>query len=328
MLASIVPGMDRLEWSDDDAPKLAYRAIDPATQFFECRCGKPDCALSRLRPFREHIKALYESLSDAIHLGRLKSEQPEEGWEGVLFALQMAASIEDAFADTSYVTESPDDLYCPPPWDEALINSEIAAKYVAGLAIFNFIWSAYETTVKTVTPGSAGGERTAVRGRRLADGLRHIEADIPELSKLYRMAVYACRKGGHLDAKIDPIKDTYGLSGLAAAAELCRIYRNFIAHGDDVVPKEYDWRKNGLGTGNFVVYRMYGVGRLLLMLIQAFAYHSLSDPDARMPVRSSRLDGEDSELNGKQMFLELQLIPEDERAESPQNAEVETSQGP
>jgi hypothetical protein len=139
---------------------------------------------------------------------------------------------------------------------------------------------------------------------------------------LYRIAVYACRKQGDLDAKIDAIKGTYGLTDLAAAAELCRIYRNLIAHGDDVVPKEWEWdQEKGWGKGNFIVYRMYGVGRLLLILIQAFAYHSLSNPEARMPVRLSSLD--ELELDGKQMFLELQLKLTNPRKEDPDPAEVE-----
>lgn len=45
-----------------------------------------------------------------------------------------------------------------------------------------------------------------------------------------------------------------------------------------------------------------------------------------MPVRSSRLDEEDLELNGKQMFLELHLVPVDERTESLRDAGVEASQ--
>ena len=42
--------------------------------------------------------------------------------------------------------------------------------------------------------------------------------------------------------------------------------------------------ENGKGKANFVIFRMYAVGRLLLLLIQEFAFQSLIDPSAPIPV--------------------------------------------
>jgi hypothetical protein len=302
--------MSRLEWTTEGRPKLAYTAIDPAQQLFSCKCGKPTCVLGRLRPFRDHIRRLYRAIAVATELQHLpRISDSEEGWQATLFSLQMAASVEDAFADTSYVDDSEAIFWCSSAWDSEVLSSEIAAKYVAGLTIFNFLWAAYEATVKAATQDQFVGERTAVRGRRLAEKLSGLESEMPLLSKVYRIAVCAWRRGRDLDTEIDAIGGKYGLSGLAAAAELCRVYRNHVAHGDDIVPSaQSDWDENGWGDANFVVYRLYGVGRLLLTLIQAFAYHNLANPAALMPVSLNPRDA--SELDGKRVFLQLQIVDE------------------
>jgi hypothetical protein len=42
---------------------------------------------------------------------------------------------------------------------------------------------------------------------------------------------------------------------LPAAAELCRVFGNHIAHGNDIVPtSQSDWSESGWGDANFVVY--------------------------------------------------------------------------
>jgi hypothetical protein len=55
------------------------------------------------------------------------------------------------------------------------------------------------------------------------------------------------------------IETKYGLTGAAAAAELVRIFRNHIFHGNDSTP---------LRGGLAMVSHFYSATRLLLMLIQ------------------------------------------------------------
>lgn len=127
------------------------KAIDPATELHAlsaCKCGKPNCRWRALRPFRQHIKRLFQAIAIKHVRERLASGDPEVSWEATLFSLQMAASLEDASANTAYVDDSDAIVYCGSAWDFEELSSEIAAKYVAGLSIFNFLWSAYENAVK------------------------------------------------------------------------------------------------------------------------------------------------------------------------------------
>jgi hypothetical protein len=143
VVARIVPGMSRLKWTCEGQARLAYTAIDPARQLFSCNCGKATCKIAGLTPFREHIKGLYNAIASTTELQYTAAQLDLEGeWQATMFSLQMAASIEDAFANTSFVEIDDTDWMCS-PYDDGILSSEIAAKYVAGLAIFNFLWAAY-----------------------------------------------------------------------------------------------------------------------------------------------------------------------------------------
>lgn len=80
---------------------MSFTAIDPATEVFKCRCGRPACQMRRLRPFREHIKRLFQAIAVANQLELLTSQDPEVDWDAILFSLQMAASLENASANTA-----------------------------------------------------------------------------------------------------------------------------------------------------------------------------------------------------------------------------------
>ncbi|WP_213775701.1 hypothetical protein [Bradyrhizobium sp. dw_78] len=287
---------------------MTIKAIDPATELsalFACKCGKPMCRWRALRPFRDHIKRLFQAISVKHERERLSSGDPEVTWDATLFSLQMAASLEDASANTAYVDDSDAIVYCDAAWEFEVLSSEIAAKYVAGLSIFNFLWSAYENAVKAAAGTQFPRDKTAVRGRKLAEGSPRSEDDFPAVNMLYRIAERCCRICGDLDPEIDLISGKYKLTGTGAAAELARIYRNHLAHGDDWVPTaSSDWERNGRGKANFVVFRMYAVGRLLLLLIQELAFQSLTSRSACKPAKHS----------GK-AFLRLHLLTKTELAD-------------
>jgi hypothetical protein len=60
-----------------------------------------------LRGLREHISVLIGAIGSCGYEGVFSDfEASNDPWPGVTYALQMAASIEDVFADPSYVDES------------------------------------------------------------------------------------------------------------------------------------------------------------------------------------------------------------------------------
>lgn len=72
------------------------------------------------------------------------------------------------------------------------------------------------------------------------------------------------------------------MAGAAAAAELCRLFRNHIIHGRDDAP---------VNESNQASYRFYSVIRVLLMLIQLLVMRHLKDREGIVPL-SVNGDGE------------------------------------
>lgn len=278
----LLPGADRLQLDGDNPVRLKYTALDPAIEIFTCRCRAPDCQVRALRSFREHIARLYR----AIHLCDVHAlfdpaPSTAEGWAAVTYPLQMAASLTDAFADTSYVDDSDTALWCEAVANAEELHSEIAAKYIAGLVSFNFLWSAYEASISVAGRGKYPRDSTTVRARKLLLEFADLSSSVPTADKLLRIAEYCCRRWPSGIQQYEQLKTEYSLSGLGAACELCRLFRNHIAHGDDQVPSaQGDWNfpRKGGGDANFAVYRFYTVGRLLLLLVQVLALTAIPEP--------------------------------------------------
>ena len=188
-------------------------AIDSATELFTCRCGKTTCHMHRLRPFREHIKRLCRAIAVAHQLELLTSRDPEVDWDAILSRSRWRRASEDASADTAYVDDSESIVWCDTAWEFEELSSEIAAKYVAGPSIFNFLWCAHEAAVGAAGGGQFKRDKVAVRGRRLAQGNPRPEDEFPTVTGLYRFAELCRRKCGDLDSEIDRIAHDYKLAG-------------------------------------------------------------------------------------------------------------------
>jgi hypothetical protein len=78
-----------------DGKRIRYTALDPADEATECKCGKPGCFAANLFPFREHIARLYRAIAACEQHDRFA----HDGWDRVLYPLQMAAAIDDVHAD-------------------------------------------------------------------------------------------------------------------------------------------------------------------------------------------------------------------------------------
>lgn len=264
--------------ADDAHHRLRSTALDPSIETFQCDCGKPNCAFRSLYPFREHIARLYRAIASC------DAEQalPGGAWQIVLYPLQMAASLEDVQADTSYVDDTQSTLYCSSAAEYESAKSEIARRYVAGLTVFSFLWTAYEAAfdvtrrehLRKLSKEGRNGER----GRRLFEEL---PSDFPQLAPLRniaKLAEFLCERGNLFDNRLQRIRAKYPQRNMVFAAELCREFRNFIYHGQDRSPDHEDWH-HGRARGESVarVRRFYAVGRLLLLLIQALAYAEVSN---------------------------------------------------
>jgi hypothetical protein len=244
-------------------------AIHPGLETFTCRCGKPDCAFACLQPFREHIARLFRAIVSCEHENILPHD-----WQAVLYPLQMAASLKDIDADTSYVDETQSVMLCSGAANYEDAHTDVVRQYVAGLTIFTFLWAAYEAAVQLTRPehlrGLSKDGRNGERGRRLFEDFSKEFPPLRSMQNLNRLAVFFCEKGQLFEKRLTRLRERYKDRDMSFSAELCREFRNFIAHGEDAVPEPAGWGDTGASIGR--IRRFYAVSRLLLLLIQALAF--------------------------------------------------------
>lgn len=273
---------NRYTTSADGTRTLRYRAIDPADDAMRCTCGKPGCTWARFLPFRDHITRLHDALSQ-IASEELAVSEPH-GWMGALYGLRIAASIEDVEADTGFVENPEVFALCETTIDYENAQSEMASKYVAGAAIFNFLWLAYEAAVSETASAELvrlqKEKRLGERGRRIFESRNALSARFHGLSEVVRAASCQCRNGERMDARLDALLAKFPGYDLVAAAELVREFRNFLFHGEDEVPHHEDWGDSTISRCR--LYRFYSVSRLLLYLIQACLWIEVGESNNSM----------------------------------------------
>lgn len=251
-----------------------YTAIDPMDELLRCTCGRPDCPTGNLRPLREHMGALIQAILSCGHVGLIDGGQ--DPWPGTLYSLHMAVSIEDVFVDPAYTDESSSGLYCDSAWEFDEEQREASSKYVAALTIFNFIWMAYEEAIGYCLGENFSKDKPAVQSRKFLNGTeeKH-ETKIASFNAVYKATARICGKRSGLKNGIDLIQSRYRLEGASAAAELMRLFRNHVVHGDDSTP---------LSGGSTTVAHFYASATLLLMLIQILILHRVTNQSAKIPL--------------------------------------------
>ncbi len=281
-------------------------AITPATDVFTCRCNRPECVIRKLVSFRDHMAYLFNALVESEQEGLLPSFSAHDGsvhtWRAVSYSIQMAAGLDDVKVDTSYVDTSMSWMMCGSDADFDDAHSRLAAQYFAAAITFNFIWSAYEAAIRVAAKDEFENDKTAIRGRKLAALISGRGIQIPLLSKLTRGAERFCKIGQGLEREL--MSFTCTGAGAESAAELARILRNHIAHGRDEVPLPSSWGSQSETNECGQIYRIYAVARTILMLIQLFAIHSLTDPEQRI-YQCWISEGE--EPSAIQVFINLHL---------------------
>jgi hypothetical protein len=253
-------------------------AINPADRLFRCGCGKADCQIAPLRPLRDHMAVLLRAIVSCGMEETLPGyARGDEAWPGVIYPLQMAASIEDVVADPSYVDDSDASFWCETAWNRDEEDRREASSYIAALTVFNFVWLAYEAAIEEAAGQRFSKDKVPVRGRKLLLDHGAVVDRLPSLAFLYRLSRHFCKGAGCLEADVAEIEGKYRLTGAAAAAELGRLFRNYIVHGDDPSPiyREPDAP---------ALYRFYAVAKMLLVLIQALALTRLIHSDRPVPL--------------------------------------------
>lgn len=245
-----------------------WKAIDAADETIRCKCGRPECVVARIQPFREHISELYRTIA-ACHWQRILT--PE--WEAVLYPLQMAASIHDVQADTGYVDDTMAYAHCESVSEYENAHSIVASEYVAALSIFTFVWTAYEAAVMATEPNAFSGEaargENGKRGRLLTEIHSNLFDEFEGISNFANAADAHCNVGGLFDERLEKVRTRYPVKDFVFAAELVREFRNHLFHGEDQAPEPEQWSEPR--ETRCRIYRFYDVARLALFLIQLMA---------------------------------------------------------
>jgi hypothetical protein len=145
-----------------------FRATDVADRLLACTCGRRECPVSKQRPLRNQVATLYRATVSCGFADLLTGAEHRDPWPGVTYALAMAASVENVYADPYHVDDSQAGLWCGTAWDrEEEEDRATASRYVAALSIFNFVWLAYEPAVEESVGIRTTGEKLRVRARKL-----------------------------------------------------------------------------------------------------------------------------------------------------------------
>lgn len=279
----LLPGFSRITHSDDGKLKLKYTAIDQADRYVHCSCGERDCWTKELLPLREHMAALYRAINACGYAEQFQGcDRAEFPWPGVTDAIQMAASLDDVFTDPAYVDDSEAYMFCESVADFDKRQGEYAAKYTAAMIIFNFVWNAYEAAIEISAGTAFPKDKSPVRARRIFANETKLEQSVTAFAPSHGFARRLCSRVPELAPDIAAIASKYNLRGAAAAAELCRLFRNHIVHGRDVAPTTESYAPS---------QRFYAVIRLVLLLIQLLVMRRLLDRDGIVPL-SIHGDGE------------------------------------
>jgi hypothetical protein len=274
--ARLLRGFDRLTRSAEGVVSLKYTAIDPADRYVGCKCEQADCWTKELLPLRQHMAVLYRAINACGYAEQFEGyDRGDFAWPGVTDAIQMAASIDDVFTDPAYIDDSDAFLYCESVADFDAREREYAAKYTAAMIIFNFVWNAYEAAIEISAGNAFPKDKTPVRARRLFAEEVDLHQSIKAFERSLGVATHVCSRVPELAEDIAAITTKYKLSGAAAAAELCRIFRNYIVHGRDDLPTN---------EGHQATWRFYAIIRLLLLLVQLLVMRRLVDRQGIVPL--------------------------------------------
>ncbi|MGO3933693.1 hypothetical protein NP284_35925 [Rhodopseudomonas pseudopalustris] len=211
-------------------------------------------------PLRDHLMRLCGVAEELTMRGG------SEDWRAVSESLHLAAALKDLSADTDV---NGDSLMCGTAADFDAAHSEVAAKYLAGVVVFNLVWGAYEWAVEIASRPLALKQPRGARGRDL---ICHVFGDkhFPHLRGAVLDALDLSSKRV-LDLGSREMRRMLVAGSLAGiGAEYLRGFRNALAHGTLEKPMPEDWGEGSdYKADDDPALRQFQVNtRLTLLLMQ------------------------------------------------------------
>lgn len=215
----------------------------------------------------DHCLALRRLMNDLACRAPVYVKKDGEvfGWAQAADWLELAGSV----TKVDVLTGQDDDglAYCETAMDYENDRSALLSQFVTSLTMFSFVWGAFESTAKVVSPPSIPKEMRVYGNdsltARSANYLRYV---VPDGVYLCALSKLRNRLGAHTEfAPLLP--DNLGLLASAEAGqglELVRIIRNRFAHGATAIPQRDDW--NGMDSADNQIVRVST--RLVLLTIQ------------------------------------------------------------
>lgn len=211
-------------------------------------------------PLRKHVTRL------CLAAGELSHETSSGDWHAVEENLHLAASIKDISADTDIDNSS---MMCSSAADFDDANTEVAEKYLAGVIVFNLVWTAYESAVEIASKPFGLKQPRGARGREL---LLQLVGDthFPHL----RSAVFdvvGLRNDRGSDFSNGEMRRAIAARSVAGiGAEHLRQFRNAVTHGSITKPMPGDWgdKSEYSADQDSGIRQFHANTRLTLLLIQ------------------------------------------------------------
>ena len=186
---------------------------------------------------RDHIARLYRIIARDIETcdKKIPSQQKrfnEIDWNMVTTPLQVASSIEDLSADTSYVDDTQSVFYCSPAAEYEGKHSTLMSQYIKELTVFVWTWLAFENAIKILC-----NVRNRVSTRHALAFIRD-NVGVVQLHGL-RDIVQKASDLAPIEVREQAIKTSKDEPNFLFI-HLCREARNHIIHGDATIPSPKD----------------------------------------------------------------------------------------
>ena len=230
------------------------RALDPVW------CDRPKQAGETMIPLREHVKRLCVAAEE--HSRWMSSA----GWRAVSENLHLTASLSDMSADTDL---SSDSFWCGPAADFQDADSDVAEKHLAGIIVFNLVWTAYECSVEIASKPFSMKQPKGARGRDLLVQLFE-NKQFPHLHRAVHDA-FDVRNGPGANFRTPEMRRMIATGSMVGiGAEHLREFRNAVVHGNVTKPVPEDWGINSTyDANNDPAIRQFHFNiRITLILIQ------------------------------------------------------------
>ena len=246
---------------------LTYSAFDPIWGD-----GQPHDDLIGLR---DHLKRLSFTANELASLG-VHGE-----WWAVTSNLRMAASLQELAADTDLDQTT---WMCGSAADYEAANGELTEKHLAGVIVFNLVWTAYECAVEAASGPYGLRQPRGARGREL---MFRMKADrLPYLRRTVIEALSVTQEVPDF-AHVEMRRAITARSWAAIGAEHLRQFRNAMTHGAVPKPKPKDWGRSSRYQVDEdpAITQFASHIRLTLMLIQILAVDGVGPKDTLAPWR-------------------------------------------